>query len=163
MRYLVNRPANLFGDFDRVLNNLFDDNRSASQIRGLSGGQRNPSVDISESKEGYVLEVELPGLSEKDVDVKIEDNKLLISSISKETEDKESVKTEEPKIVIKVKRKKINYEYEKECPHCIESWDNYNTIEEWLGFNYKKYLKYIENALKAYGFEQIKEIGRAHV
>ncbi len=95
MRYLVNRPANLFGDFDRVLNNLFDDNQSMGQIKGLSTGRRNPSVDISESKEGYVLEVELPGLSEKDVDVKIEDNKLLISSIVKDTEGKESAKTEE--------------------------------------------------------------------
>lgn len=95
MKYLVNRPSNLFGDFDRVLNNLFDENQSVDQLKGLSLGQRNPSVDISESKEVYVLEVELPGLSEKDVDVKIKDNKLLISSIDKETEDKESVKTEE--------------------------------------------------------------------
>ena len=95
MRYLVNRPANLFGDFDRVLNNLFDDNQTMGKAMGQIGRQRNPSVDISESKEGYVLEVELPGLSEKDVDVKIEDNKLLISSISKETEGKESVKTED--------------------------------------------------------------------
>ena len=101
MRYLVNRPANLFGDFDRVLNNLFDDNRSAGQIRGLSGGQRNPSVDISESKEGYVLEVELPGLSEKDVDVKIEDNKLLISSITEEAKGKDSVKTEDNNYLLK--------------------------------------------------------------
>ena len=95
MRYLVNRPSNLFGDFDRVLNNLFDDNQSAGQIRGLSGGQRNPSVDISERKEGYVLEVELPGLSEKDVDLKIEDNKLLISSTAKETEGKEEKEEKE--------------------------------------------------------------------
>ncbi len=87
MTYLVNKPVNLFGDFDRVLNNLFDENQK--------GTRRNPSVDISESKEGYVFEVELPGLSEKDVDVKIKDNKLLISSISEETESKESEKTEE--------------------------------------------------------------------
>lgn len=91
MRYLVNRPANLFGDFDRVLNNMFDENHTM----GKTVGQRNPSVDISESKDSYILEVELPGLSEKDVDVKVEDNKLLISSISKEAEDKESGKTEE--------------------------------------------------------------------
>ncbi len=97
MRYLVNRPSNFFGDFDRVLNNLFEDN----QTIGRALGQRNPSVDISEGKEGYVLEVELPGLSEKDVDVKIEDNKLLISSISKEIEDKESVKATENNYLLK--------------------------------------------------------------
>ncbi|MCK5153264.1 MAG: Hsp20 family protein [Spirochaetales bacterium] len=90
MRYLVNRPSNLFGDFDRVLNNMFDNN----QTIGTAVNRRNPSVDISESKEGYALEVELPGLSEKDVDLKIEDNKLLISSISKEAEGKDSKKEE---------------------------------------------------------------------
>ena len=97
MTYLVNRPANLFGDFDRVLNNLFDDNQK--------GVQRNPSVDISESKEGYVLVVELPGHSEKDVDVKVEDNKLLISSISKETEGKEPEKTEEDHYLLREREK----------------------------------------------------------
>jgi HSP20 family protein len=91
MRYLVNRPANLFGDFDRVLNNMFEDNQTVGQ----RAKRRNPSVDISEVKDAYVLEVELPGLSEKDVDVKVEDNKLLISSINKEAEVKESVKSEE--------------------------------------------------------------------
>ena len=100
MRYLVNRPVNLFGDFDRALNNLFDDN----QTMGKTMGRRNPSVDISESKEGYVLEVELPGLSEKDVDVKIEDNKLLISTRSKETEGKDSVKTEENHYLLRERR-----------------------------------------------------------
>lgn len=97
MRYLVNRPSNLFGDFDRVLNNMFEDN----QTIGQTVRRRNPSVDISESKDGYALEVELPGLSEKDVDLKIEDNKLLISSISKETEAKETVKTEKTSYLLK--------------------------------------------------------------
>lgn len=97
MRYLVNRPSNLFGDFDRVLNNMFENN----QTIGTAVKRRNPSVDISVSKEGYVLEVELPGLSDKDVDLKIEDNKLLISSISKESEEKESVKTAENNYLLK--------------------------------------------------------------
>ena len=93
MRYVVNRPANLLGDFDRVLNNLFEDN--------MVQGRRNPSVDISVGKEGYILEVELPGLSEKDVDVKVEDDKLLISSIKEETGDKETVKKEENRYLLK--------------------------------------------------------------
>ncbi len=80
MRYLVNRPGNIFGDFDRILNNLFEDNQQAEQRRSF----RTPAVDISENKKGYVLEVELPGLSEKDVEVKIEKNRLLISSLKNE-------------------------------------------------------------------------------
>lgn len=97
MRYLVNRPTNLFGDFDSVLKNVFENNQSM----GHTLKRRNPSVDISESKDGYALEVELPGLSEKDVDLKIEDNKLLISSISKESEDKEAVETVETTYLLK--------------------------------------------------------------
>ena len=86
MRYLVNRPGNIFGDFDRVLSNLFEDNQA-------SGGKlsfRTPAVDISENKKGYILEVELPGLSEKDVEVKIEKNRLLISSLKNESKVNES-------------------------------------------------------------------------
>ncbi len=93
MRYVVNRPANLLGDFDRVLNNLFEDN--------MVQGRRNPSVDISEGKKGYILEVELPGLSEKDVDVKVEDNKLLISSIKEETKEKESETSDENRYLLR--------------------------------------------------------------
>jgi len=77
--------------------------------------------------------------------------------ISRKTE---SVKTEEPKLIVKIKRKKEmkNYEYEKECAHHTESWENINDIEEWLGFNYKKYLKQIANVLSVYGFDQIKAV-----
>jgi len=33
-----------------------------------------------------------------------------------------------------------------------------NDIEEWLGFNYRKYLKQINTVLMSYGFEQIKAV-----
>jgi len=67
---------------------------------------------------------------------------------------------QEEKLIIKIKRTKedINYEYEKDCPHCIESWENMNDIEEWLGFNYKDYLKQILVAVGIYEFEQIKAV-----
>ena len=72
----------------------------------------------------------------------------------------ESVEVEEPKLIVKIKRKKENqnYEYIKECAHCTESWENINDIEEWLGFNYKKYLKQINIILMSYGFDQIKAV-----
>jgi HSP20 family protein len=37
-------------------------------------------VDVREEKDRYVLEAELPGLTEKDIEVKVEDNLLTISS-----------------------------------------------------------------------------------
>jgi len=47
----------------------------------------------------------------------------------------------------------MNYEYKKDCPHCIESWNNINDIQEWLGFNYKEYLKEIMAILNIDKFE----------
>ena len=43
-----------------------------------------PVVDIHEEKERYVLEAELPGLAEKDVDIKVNDRVLTISSSKQE-------------------------------------------------------------------------------
>ena len=43
-----------------------------------------PAVDIKETEKGYAIEVELPGLSEKDVEVKVEGNLLTLSSKKKE-------------------------------------------------------------------------------
>jgi len=51
-----------------------------------------------------------------------------------------------------------NYEYEKECKHCKESWDEVNDISEWLGFKYNEYLKQILLVLNGYDFNQIKAL-----
>ena len=69
------------------------------------------------------------------------------------------------KLIVKVKRKKSarNYEEEKQCEHCIEKWDSINDIEEWLGFNYKKYLKHIITSLSAYEFEQLKALSEVEL
>jgi len=93
MRYLVNRPVNIFGDFDRVLNNLFDEKQVLNR--------KIPAVDISESKESYILELDLPGFSEKDVEVKVEDNKLNISSIHVESKDKGAEQKKETEYLVK--------------------------------------------------------------
>jgi len=71
--------------------------------------------------------------------------------------------TEIKKKINKSVSKIKNYEYEKDCPHCTESWDNFNTIEEWLGFNYKEYLGFILTALSKYDFEFIKAVNEAQI
>ena len=75
MKTLVRyRPtaASLFDDLDRVFGNFFNEDSSLSRTY--------PRVDIKEDDGSYVLEAELPGLTEKDVEVKVEDNLLQISS-----------------------------------------------------------------------------------
>ena len=52
------------------------------------GSATLPAVDVRETEEAYLMEVELPGLSEKDVEVKL-DNTLLTISSSKEEKKEE--------------------------------------------------------------------------
>ena len=83
MRSLVTynpRSFDLLEDFDRLFDPFFTD----STFTRTS----SPRVDIKENEDGYVLEAELPGLIEKDVEVKMEDNLLTISSKT-EGEEKE--------------------------------------------------------------------------
>ena len=70
MRYMINyKPA---FDFDKVLDNVFSGNSYDSE--------RKPPVNIMDEKERYLLEAELPGLNESEVDVKLDDRILTISS-----------------------------------------------------------------------------------
>ncbi|MDR1933008.1 MAG: Hsp20/alpha crystallin family protein [Spirochaetales bacterium] len=63
----------LLGDFNRVLDTFFTDTPAWKA--------RTPAVNVREDENGYVLEAELPGLSQKDVDVRVEENLLTISSV----------------------------------------------------------------------------------
>ena len=73
MRGLIRytRPNELF-DWSRMLDNFFEDTPVWNA--------RVPAVDVRESEDGYVMEAELPGLTDKDVELKIEDNILTLSS-----------------------------------------------------------------------------------
>lgn len=73
--------TSLFDDMDRIFNSVFDDGFAL----------RAPAVDIREDEKQYLLEAELTGLNEKDVDVKVHDGLLTISS-KKEEKKEESKK-----------------------------------------------------------------------
>lgn len=58
----------------------------------------SPSVDISETKDAYTIEMDLPGKTEKDINIELDRNVLTISSakeVVKETTDKENTETTE--------------------------------------------------------------------
>lgn len=74
----------VWGDFDRMIDRIFSDTPIWEA--------RVPAVDVREEKDRYVLEAELPGLTEKDIEVKVEDNLLTISS---NKEDKREEKGDE--------------------------------------------------------------------
>jgi HSP20 family protein len=74
------RTLDLF-NWDRVIDRYFDD---------FDHGYRRPSVDVREDDERYHVEVELPGMNEKDVEIKVENGVLFIASKHEDaTEEKE--------------------------------------------------------------------------
>jgi HSP20 family protein len=71
------RTLDLF-NWDGIMDRFFDD---------FEGGLRTPAVDVREDDEAYHVEVELPGLSEKDVEVKVENHVMSISSRKEESKE----------------------------------------------------------------------------
>lgn len=83
MNYLtVRRPAtvsnglNTLSTFDRLFDSVF------SGVPGWDAWK--PAVDIRADEQQYTIEADLPGRSEEQIDVRIEDNLLVISSLEKE-------------------------------------------------------------------------------
>ena len=72
------RPTELY-NWNRLLDSFLDD--------VPVWNTRTPAVDVREEETRYLMEVELPGLSEKDVDVKVEDNILTLSSKKEEAKE----------------------------------------------------------------------------
>jgi HSP20 family protein len=65
-------------NWDRVFDRYFN---------GFESSVRTPAVDVREDDEKYSLEFELPGLSESDVEVKVENGVLSVSSKKEESKE----------------------------------------------------------------------------
>ncbi len=64
--------------FDAFLNEVVKTNNFVKQ---------KPLVNVSETDESFILEVAAPGLKKEDIDLKIEDEALIISSKKEETKE----------------------------------------------------------------------------
>ena len=69
--------------FDTIFNNSMDN------VFGGMGYRSSyvPKVDVKETKDVYVLDMELPGRSENDVNIELDHNTLTISSKIEETKE----------------------------------------------------------------------------
>ncbi len=72
------------------MNKLFEESlsRSGTFEEGLSAGAWSPSADIYETQDKIVIKLDLPGLSQEEIELKIEDNTLVIRgerALDKET------------------------------------------------------------------------------
>jgi HSP20 family protein len=86
--YRPNAIENALSDFDRYFDTFLGNSILSPADRIFS---RLPAVDVRETEDAYVLEVDLPGYNEKDVEVHLDGNTLTIES-KKEEEKKEEKK-----------------------------------------------------------------------
>ena len=80
-RYSVRNPGFApWRDLEEVSNRLarlFDEGNALST--GTNGGNWVPAVNVEESKDELILTAELPGMSENDISIEMENNVLTIS------------------------------------------------------------------------------------
>ena len=75
--YRPNTIQNALSDFDRYFESFFGESPLASSTRVFN---RLPAVDIRETENAYVLDMELPGYDEKDIEISVDGSSLSISS-----------------------------------------------------------------------------------
>jgi len=91
---LFERPGNLC-DFDRYVESFFGDSVLSPATKTYN---RLPAVDIRETEKAYMLDMELPGYSEKDIDIHIDGNSLFITSKHEEIKDAKDAGKEEQEV-----------------------------------------------------------------
>jgi len=88
--YRPNTIQNALSDFDRYFESFFGDSLLAPAARMFN---HIPAVDIQENENSYVLDMELPGYDEKNIEVHVDGSSLTISS--KEEDAREEKKNNE--------------------------------------------------------------------
>ncbi|HLW80128.1 MAG TPA: Hsp20/alpha crystallin family protein, partial [Terriglobia bacterium] len=72
------------------LNRLFRETQREGQDESLTTSSFAPAVDVYEDEHNFTLKIEVPGIDEKDIDVRLENNTLTVHGERKiEKEEKE--------------------------------------------------------------------------
>ncbi len=89
---------------------LFNDwlNNEDFGMNGISkcGYNSIPDADVTEKKDAYVLDMDLPGQTEKDINIELNDTVLTISSVKEAETEKKSEKKEEDDGVFLLKERR---------------------------------------------------------
>lgn len=78
----------LFGDFDKMLNDVFGDGWNLQNNRTQSSW--SPDLDIAETEKEFVITADFPGLTKKDVSLEAKDGVLTLSGGKTESEEADS-------------------------------------------------------------------------
>jgi HSP20 family protein len=76
--------SNLHREVDRLFEDFWNNGGSSSMLAPWSEAALSPLVDETEDEKAFHIEVELPGMDQKDVDVSYSDGLLTISGEKKE-------------------------------------------------------------------------------
>jgi HSP20 family protein len=101
--YRPNTIQNALSDFDRYFESFFGDSLLSPAARMFN---HIPAVDIQETENSYVLDMELPGYDEKNIEVHVDGSSLTISS--KEEDAREEKKTNENNGTYILRERKIS-------------------------------------------------------
>ncbi len=83
-------PFREFSTLQDRMNRLFRETQGNSQDESLTSSSFAPAVDVYEDEHNVTLKIEVPGIDEKDIDVRVENNTLTVHGERKiEKEEKE--------------------------------------------------------------------------
>ena len=83
-------PFREFSTLQDRMNRLFRETQGNTQDDSLTSSNFAPAVDVYEDEHNVTLKIEVPGIDEKDIDVRIENNTLTVHGERKiEKEEKE--------------------------------------------------------------------------
>ena len=71
-------PFREFSTLQDRLNRLFRESHREGQDESLTTSSFAPSVDVYEDEHNFTLKIEVPGIDEKDIDVRLENNTLTV-------------------------------------------------------------------------------------
>jgi len=86
--YHPNTIQNALSDFDRYFESFFGDSILAPAARIFN---QTPAVDIRENENAYVLDMDLPGYEEKNIEVHVDGSSLSITSRQEEQNEKKGI------------------------------------------------------------------------
>ena len=77
------RPMTVFNEMDNMINSVFNRDWNLEPIQSTKW---NPAVDIKETDSSFLISVDIPGLTKKDINIEVSDDVLSITG--ERTEDK---------------------------------------------------------------------------
>ena len=103
--YNPNSIQATLNDLDRYIESFFGDSLLSHSNRILDQMPRMPAVDVRETEDAYVLEMELAGYDEKNIEIHVDGGNLTISSTRENTrEEKKDAKAEEGNYILRERK-----------------------------------------------------------